>query len=232
VFAQQASHPAAHVTGDTRAYVTSCCVRDVTADASERRSERPLVTQNFISRTGFLTLVGHHWGHHWESRDLLKRQRSKTRLFIFYCGHSSSSAQRNPGTISKLNSLLGKLDLFQSLLELPVMPLHPLPCRAQFDLKFYSRFIRRWGLIFNVISENLWKVIGSKKIGWKTSQTSSFRTGVSNTRPTGRMWPARAFCATRDVLWAFSNMQHLRLVYSPVFKSVRLASEQVSFERT
>jgi len=24
------------------------------------------------------------------------------------------------------------------------------------------------------------------------------RTGVSNTQPTGRMWPARAFCAARD----------------------------------
>jgi len=28
--------------------------------------------------------------------------------------------------------------------------------------------------------------------------------GVSNTRPAGRMWPARTFCAARDVFWKVS----------------------------
>jgi len=39
--------------------------------------------------------------------------------------------------------------------------------------------------------------------------------------------------AARDGFWEFSHNYHLRyLVYSPLFESVRLASEQVSFEQT
>ena len=34
-------------------------------------------------------------------------------------------------------------------------------------------------------------------------EVTSDRPGVSNTWPAGRMWPARAFCATRDAFWEF-----------------------------
>ena len=34
----------------------------------------------------------------------------------------------------------------------------------------------------------------------------SFRSGVSNTWPAGRMRPVRAFCVTRDAFWEFSNI--------------------------
>jgi len=45
------------------------------------------------------------------------------------------------------------------------------------------------------------------------------------------MWPVKVFRASRDAFWEFSNNQRLRyLVYSPVFKSARPASEQVPFE--
>jgi len=51
---------------------------------------------------------------------------------------------------------------------------------------------------------------------------------ASNTWLADSMWPARVFCAARDAFWEFSNNQHLRhLVYSPVFKNARPASEQV-----
>ena len=48
----------------------------------------------------------------------------------------------------------------------------------------------------------------------------------------GRMWPAKAFCAARDAFWEYSYKQQLRyLIYWPVFKSARPASEQVPFKR-
>jgi len=31
------------------------------------------------------------------------------------------------------------------------------------------------------------------------------RPEVTNTRPAGRMWPAKAFCVARDAVWEFSN---------------------------
>jgi len=46
------------------------------------------------------------------------------------------------------------------------------------------------------------------------------------------MWPAMAFCTGRDASWEFSNNQHLRyFVYSSVFESAQLASEQVPFKQ-
>jgi len=46
------------------------------------------------------------------------------------------------------------------------------------------------------------------------------------------MCPARAFCVIRDAFWEFSYNYHLRyLDFSPVFKSARLANEEVSFEQ-
>jgi len=45
--------------------------------------------------------------------------------------------------------------------------------------------------------------------------------------PADRMCPVRSFCAVRHTLWEFSNSKHLPyLVYSPLFKSARLASDQ------
>jgi len=57
--------------------------------------------------------------------------------------------------------------------------------------------------------------------------------GDLNTRPAGRIWPARAFCAAYDTFWVFSNNYLLGyLVYSPLFKNARLSSEQVPSKRT
>ncbi len=38
------------------------------------------------------------------------------------------------------------------------------------------------------------------KIDSKFGVFSCNRAGVSNTRPAGRMWPARCVCATRDII--------------------------------
>jgi len=52
------------------------------------------------------------------------------------------------------------------------------------------------------------------------------------------MWPTRAFCAVRDAVSEFSCDYVINIyiiyviVYSSVFKRVRLASEQVPNERT
>jgi len=39
----------------------------------------------------------------------------------------------------------------------------------------------------------------------KLTMHQVYKPGVSNTRPAGRMWPARTFCAARDAFWKFSN---------------------------
>jgi len=52
-------------------------------------------------------------------------------------------------------------------------------------------------------------------------------------KDSGRMWPAREFCAGHNAFWEFSNNKNLLyLSYSPVFKSARLGSEQVPLKRT
>jgi len=48
-----------------------------------------------------------------------------------------------------------------------------------------------------------------------------------------QVWPMRAFCAFHETFWEFSNNYHLLyLVYSLVFKSAWLVSEQVPNEHT
>jgi len=52
-------------------------------------------------------------------------------------------------------------------------------------------------------------------------------------KDSGRMWPARAFCAGHNAFWEFSDNQSLSyLGYLPVFKSAQLGSEQVPLKRT
>jgi len=46
------------------------------------------------------------------------------------------------------------------------------------------------------------------------------------------MWAAKAVYAAHDAFWEYSYKQHLSyLIYSPVFKSARPASEQFPFIR-
>ena len=48
----------------------------------------------------------------------------------------------------------------------------------------------------------------------------------------GCMWPTRVFCGMRCFLKILKYLKLFYFVYSPVFNSARLASEQVPFKQT